>query len=245
MLEFSMSLLDQAFFLVLGLIALICCFFGYRIFRLWLALTGFQIGFFICFSFGGQVFNPTQLLIIAILCGVLLAGGLCIFSRVGGVLAGAGVMALLVSKLFLLIPADLSAVSLYIYLAAMLIGALLGVLRIRMFQILTTAFAGGWLVSFCTGAIIAVWPVGQAVEQFRSLQGGGLILIWIGTAVLMICGTLVQLALKRRVRKIKAKPAAAAGPQSVAPNANPPDEIPAESVAEVIEETDEPANSES
>lgn len=154
-------------------------------------------------------------------------------------------MALLVSQLFLLIPADLSAVSLYIYLAAMLIGALLGVLRILMFQILTTAFAGGWLVSFCTGAIIAVWPVGQAVEQFRSLQGGGLILIWIGTAVLMICGTLVQLALKRRVRKIKAKPAAAAGPQSVAPNANPPDEIPAESVAEVIEETDEPANSES
>lgn len=247
MLEFSMSLLNQAFFLVLGLLGLISCFFGFRVFRLWLALAGFQIGFFLCCSFGGTVFNPTQLLIMAILCGILLAGGLSIFSRVGGVLAGAGVMALLVNQLLLLIPFNLSAITLYIYVAALLIGALLGLLRVRMFQIFSTAGAGGWLVSFCTGGIIAVWPVGQVVEHFRSLQGGGLILLLIGTLVLMICGTLVQLALKRKVRKVKAKPAAAATvtePQSAASNPI-PGEAPSEPVADVTEKDDAPANTES
>lgn len=251
MFEFSISLIDQAFFLVLGLLGLISCFFGFRLFRVWLALAGFQIGFFLCFSFGGQVFNPTHLLIMAALCGVLLAGGLSIFSRVGGVFAGAGVMILLIDQLLRLIPIDLSTISLYIYITALLVGALLGFLRIRLFHILTTAFAGGWLVSFCVGGIVAVWPVGQAVAQYDRLQGGGQVLLLIGTIVLMIFGTLIQLALNRKALKVKPKPVTASAPEteSAAPSLVLPDEspveAPVEAVAEVVEKADETKISES
>jgi hypothetical protein len=195
----SLSMIDQAIFLVVALLGFAACFFGCRLLRLWLALAGLLTGFYLISRFGGQILaDPVHRLIVAGLCGVVLAGLFSILVRVGGFLAGAGIMALLADQLLRLLPAGLNPIALYVFLAAMLLGGLLGILQVRAFLMPATAFAGGWLASFAIAGIILVQPVGQAIQLYDQLQGPRLILVLVSTGVLFILGTMVQVAMNRK-----------------------------------------------
>ena len=222
MLVLSMSLLDQVVFLVIGLLGLVTCFTGSRLLRFWLALAGLMTGFYLGLKYGGLVLPvPLHQLVLAIFSGLILAGVFSIFTRVGSLLAGAGVMALLADQVLRILPLPLLAeYHLYILLSFVLLGVVLGVLKIKVFLILASAFSGGWLASFSGGGFIASWPLDQAAVRYFQLQGGQQALILISTTVLLILGAWVQFSLARRagsaVRQPDSRPAANAGEPAAA-----------------------------
>ena len=199
MFTITLALLDRAVFLVIGLLGLTACLAGSRLLRFWLAVAGLQTGFYLGLRFGMLILpNPIHQLILAILAAVLLGGLFSILSRVGGILAGAAVMALLADQLLRIIPISLlQGYSLYIFSGLMLLGVLLGALRVRGFMVLASAFHGGWLASYCTAGVVAGWPLDQAVTAYDQLRGGGYALLMIGTGVLMIIGSMIQFRLGR------------------------------------------------
>jgi len=202
MFELSMSLLDRIVFLAVGLLGLVACFSGSRLLRFWLALTGLLTGFYLGLNYGGLVLpDPVHQMVLGILIGLVLSGLYSIFPRVGSLLTGAGVMALLADQLLriILFP-QLDEYHLYIVLFFVLLGVLLGVLQVRPFLVLASAWSGGWLAAFCGGGFIAAWPLDQAAVRYDQLQGGPHALVLIGTAVLLILGAWVQFGLARRSR---------------------------------------------
>lgn len=199
MFTITLALLDRAVFLVIGLLGLTACLAGSRLLRFWLAIAGLQTGFYLGLRFGMLVLpNPIHQLILAVLAAVLLGGLFSILSRVGSILAGAAVMALLADQVLRMIPVSLlHDYSLYIFSGLMLLGVLLGALRVRGFLILASAFHGGWLASYCTAGVVAGWPLDQAVTAYDQLRGGGYALLMVGTGVLMIIGSMIQFRLGR------------------------------------------------
>ncbi len=202
MLDLLNAILNMAVFGLVGLLALIGCLTGSRFLRLWLALVGFVSGYFMGLQWGPlMITDPVYQLVAAFLSGIVLGGFFCILPRAGALLAGAGVMLLLADEVLRIFPAIPDFVKIWFIILLMLAGAALGVLHIKAFLALTSAFAGGWLVSFCVGGIILDWPLEQTVVQYNTLGGPGLILILIGTGVLFILGTFSQFALLKRAAK--------------------------------------------
>lgn len=195
MLDLSLSLLDRIVFLVLALLGMAACFTGSRLLRFWLALAGFQTGVYLGLRFGGLLFpEKIHQLILAVLAGLLLGGLFAIFRRVGGLLAGAAVMALIADQLLLLSIPLIEPYALYIIIGLMLAGALAGVLLARFFLVLASALNGGFLAAFCLGGAIRGWILDSAADHYAQLTGGGLALVMIGTGVLFIAGAWVQFA---------------------------------------------------
>lgn len=202
MLPLTLSLFDRIVFLVVALLGLAACLGGSRFLRFWLALAGLQAGFYVGLRFSGLILpDPVHQLVLAVVAAIILAGFFAILTRVGSLLAGAGVMLLFADQLLRLLPLPLlKPYGIYILLGFMLPGLMLGVFKVRFFLILASAFNGAWLLSFCTGGFIAAWPLDQAVLKYHQLQGGHHALIMIGTLVFMILGAWLQFALARRAR---------------------------------------------
>jgi|GEM_PF-7024904 len=202
MFPLTLSLLDRIVFLVIALLGLAACLGGSRILRFWLALAGFQTGIYIGLRFGGLLLSdPVHQLVLAVAAGIILAGFFAIITRVGSLLAGAGVMLLLADLLLRILPLPLLIpYRLYISLGFIAAGLILGVFKVRPFLILASAFNGAWLLSFCTGGLIATWPLDQVVNKYHQLKGGHLALLLIGTLVFLILGAWLQFAVAKRAR---------------------------------------------
>ncbi len=234
----SVALPELILYGLAGLIGLAVCFFGYRLFRIWLALAGLQAGFYLGLRLGGILFaRQVPIILTAVVGAILLAGLFGLIYRIGAFLAGAGVLVLLLALILQLMPLD-SNVRLYALLAAALLGGILGVVLVRPFLILVTALNGAYLVADSVANLMIGTPIGQYVELHRTFGSVRLILLLTGILVLSILGCLAQFRMTRRKDLNQAVPPPApplpaqpagpqteppTGPQPGSPPANPPE----------------------
>jgi hypothetical protein len=182
-----------------GLLGLAACFFGYRLFRIWLALAGLQTGFYLGLWLGGLFLaNDVLIIVLAVIAAVLMAGLFGLIFRAGAFLAGAGVLVLLAALVMQLLP---FGTNLYVLLGAVLVGGILGVLLVRPFLILATAVNGAFLVADSVANLLIGTPISQYVQLHQQLGSVRLILLLIGMVVLIILGAMVQFWMSRQSRQ--------------------------------------------
>jgi len=119
---------------------LLTCFFGYRLFKVVLAVFGFIIGAIVASSVFGS--NDTTPMVIAGLVGGLVGATLLLAAYfVGVALIGAGIGALLVNLIWTQVEGDPHPFTVILFSVA---GALLATWLQRYVIILATAFGGAW-----------------------------------------------------------------------------------------------------
>ena len=127
--------------LVLLLGGIVSCFFGYRLFRIVLAIFGFVIGALIPSSFLPMSSGTWTMLAVALVGGLLGAGVLIAAYFVGVALVGAGLGAVAANLMFSATGQDPH----YLVLVLMtLLGAAAAMYLQRYFIIVGTAFGGAW-----------------------------------------------------------------------------------------------------
>jgi hypothetical protein len=127
--------------LVLLLGGTVSCFFGYRLFRIVLAIFGFVIGALIPSSFLPMSSSPWAMLAVALVGGLMGAGVLIAAYFVGVALVGAGLGAVAANLMFSATGQDPH----YLVLVLMtLLGAAAAMYLQRYFIIVGTSFGGAW-----------------------------------------------------------------------------------------------------
>lgn len=140
--------LPAAIVLVIG--GIVACFFGYRLFRIVLAIAGFILGGFIASSIFGM--SDTGPMLIAFVVGGLLGAGVLIAAYfVGVALIGAGLGAFVANLLF---AAGDTAPNFLAVVFMSIIGAAAAMYLQRYFIIVGTGFGGAWTMIVGVMAII-------------------------------------------------------------------------------------------
>jgi hypothetical protein len=131
--------IPAALILLLG--GAVSCFYGYRLFRIVLAIFGFVIGALIWSSFLPMSSGTWTILAVALVGGLLGAGVLFAAYFVGVALVGAGLGAMVANLMFAATGQDPH----YLVLVLMtLLGAAAAMYLQRYFIIVGTAFGGAW-----------------------------------------------------------------------------------------------------
>lgn len=130
--------LPAAILLLLG--GIVSCFFGYRLFRIVLAIFGFIIGAFLASSFFAAS-STVPMIAAAVLGGLLGAGVLMAAYFVGVALAGAAIGAAIAHLLFSVGNRDPLVV---VVVLCAIAGAVAATYLQRYFIIVFTAFGGAW-----------------------------------------------------------------------------------------------------
>ena len=182
--------------LVLLLGGIVSCFFGYRLFRIVLAIFGFVIGALIPSSFLPMSSSPWAMLAVALVGGLMGAGVLIAAYFVGVALVGAGLGAVAANLMFSATGQDPH----YLVLVLMtLLGAAAAMYLQRYFIIVGTAFGGAWTLIVGAAALFgdstalaaaAANDVWVAYPLNPAPGRGWVKLAWI---VLGLIGTTVQL----------------------------------------------------
>jgi hypothetical protein len=192
MLPASYQLPAAAVLLVGGVVS---CFFGYRFFRIVLALGGFIVGALLASSIMAAS-NPTGMLIAAGVGGLIGAGILFAAYFVGVLLVGAGLGALVANLVF---SAANTFPHFLVVVGCAIGGAVAAMYLQRPFIIVGTGFGGAWttlvgllavlgdkkaMAAAATGDVWVVYPLDPAPGQ-----------AWVfwAWAVLGLAGTAVQL----------------------------------------------------
>ena len=184
--------------LVLLLGGTVSCFFGYRLFRIVLAIFGFVIGALIPSSFLPMSSSPWAVLAVALVGGLMGAGVLIAAYFVGVALVGAGLGAVAANLMFSATGQDPH----YLVLVLMtLLGAAAAMYLQRYFIIVFTAFGGAWtmivgamgmvgdptaLRAAATGDVWVAYPLNPAPGQ------RWVVIVWM---ILSLLGAGVQLGL--------------------------------------------------
>ena len=186
--------------LVAIILGLLNCFFGYRLFKVMLAIYGFVLGAIFGAIIGGGLANGnTVAIIVAGLGGGLLGAGLMVaFYFLGVFVVGAAAGALLAGSIGTALGVDLP--TLVVVIVAVIVGLIALALQ-RVVIILATAFSGAWLVIEGGMALIA----GRAVFLTRAVNAPNIervtqlslpvLILWLA---LGIAGALVQFLSGRR-----------------------------------------------
>jgi len=140
--------LPAAIVLVIG--GLVACFFGYRLFRIVLAFSGFVIGALIASSPFG-VSDTWPMLIAALVGGLIGAGVLLAAYFVGVALTGAALGAVAANLIFTATGQDPHFIVLVLLTV---LGAAAAMYLQRYFIIVGTAFGGAWTLIVGTAALI-------------------------------------------------------------------------------------------
>jgi hypothetical protein len=140
--------LPAAVVLLIG--GIISCFFGYRLFRIVLAIFGFIIGAFLASSVFGAS-NTGPMLAAAVVGGLVGAAILFLAYFVGVALAGASLGAVVANIAF---SAGDRAPNLYAVILLSVIGAAMATYLQRYFIIVFTAFGGAWTIIVGAMALI-------------------------------------------------------------------------------------------
>ena len=166
--------LPAAIVLLMG--GIVACFFGYRLFRIVLAIFGFILGALLASSVFGQ--SDTGPMIVAAVAGGLLGAGVLIAAYfVGVAIVGAGLGALMANLAFA--AGDRDPHFLIVMFAAVL-GAVGAMYLQRYFIIVGTGFGGAWtlivgamaligdrtaLAAAATGDVWVAYPLDPAPGQ--------------------------------------------------------------------------------
>jgi len=136
------------------LFGLFICFFGYRIFRLVLAVAGFIIGASFIAGVGFTLTEGKEILVIVIagLAGGLIAAVILLFLySVGVFLLGALFGVVILSGTFVIMDINTSPL---IYIVPALLGGIVALLLQKFMIILITSFTGAWIAVIGTLYVI-------------------------------------------------------------------------------------------
>ena len=162
--------------IVLLACGVVACFFGYRLFRIVLALGGFIIGALLASSIMAAS-NASGMLIAAVIGGLIGAGIMFAAYFIGVLLVGAGLGALAANLLF---SAASSYPHLLIVVLCSIAGAVAAMYLQRWFIIVGTGFGGAWTIlvgvlavmgdqkaraAAATGDVWVVYPMNPAPGQ--------------------------------------------------------------------------------
>ena len=151
-------------------------------------LIGLQSGFLLGLWLGSLIFgSPIVILIAAILLGLLMAGVFGLMLHIGGFLAGAGSAVLLALIILTLFQASTTILVIGLLLA-LIAGGMAGVLAVKPFLILATAFNGACLVVNSVFSLISGHPVHQAIEAYHQTGTWAIVLMLAGLIVLAVLG---------------------------------------------------------
>lgn len=135
----------KIFSIIATLFGLLICFFGYKIFRLVLAILGFVIGASFIAGVGFTLTDGNEILIILIagIAGGLVAAVILLFLYSAGVfLLGALFGISVFSGILMLINIDTSPL---LYIMPAILGGIIALLLQKFMIILITSFAGAWI----------------------------------------------------------------------------------------------------
>jgi len=192
--------IPAAILLVVG--GLVSCFAGYRFFRVVLVLYGFVLGALIATSLVGAG-NTTQLVVAAIMGGMLGALVLYFAYFVGVALVGAALGAFVVHAIWAQLGRDPHP---FVVILFSIAGAAAAMVLQRYVIIIATAFGGAWTT------IVGALALTRDTRGFRAASSGDvwivypfspqpgdrwLILVWLA---LGMSGTLIQLSVTGRGR---------------------------------------------
>jgi hypothetical protein len=183
-----------AYAILLGVFGLVECFFGYRFFRILLAITGFFLGAQLGASFA--VAHTTQsivIVLIELITGIIGAVLFYYLYFVGFFLAGLGLGA----SIGTVIAANLSLspdVTTVVAVIGAIVGGLLGFVLSKYIIMASTAFIGA--VQIIAAALLLFVPGIRVVQNFSDLQQrlghNGTLIATVGIAVLAIFGFFFQ-----------------------------------------------------
>ncbi|MEX0999478.1 MAG: DUF4203 domain-containing protein [Thermodesulfobacteriota bacterium] len=140
--------------IIAALFGLLICFFGYKIFRLVLAILGFIIGASFLAGVGFTLTDGNEILIILIagIAGGLVAAVILLFLYSAGVfLLGALFGISVFSGILMLINIDTSPL---LYIMPAILGGIIALLLQKFMIILITSFAGAWIAVIGTLYVI-------------------------------------------------------------------------------------------
>ncbi len=135
----------KIFSIIATLFGLLICFFGYKIFRIVLAILGFIIGASFIAGVGFTLTDGNEILVILIagIAGGLVAAVILLFLYSAGVfLLGALFGISVFSGILMLINIDTSPL---LYIMPAILGGIIALLLQKFMIILITSFAGAWI----------------------------------------------------------------------------------------------------
>ena len=174
------------------LIGLVACFYGYRMFRVWLAVAGFIGGAYFGESLGRMALpGDVWPVILAIALGLVFALIAYFVYRLGVILTGAVLGAALVNLLFVSwsgIPAAWPVV------IGAVLGAILASIFIKPYIIIGSSFNGAYL------AVIGIYSIAvvRDLSKAQLLAPGGLPwYVLVGIFILTALGIMVQFGINK------------------------------------------------
>ena len=207
-LEPQQRLLAGAVQLVIGLAM---TFFGFRLFRAFLAISGFALGASLGLSIGSTMM-PATAWVLAVVLGLMGALVLWALFRIGALLAGAALGAAVAQAAVVSVPGAANSEWQWLFLlAGLVVGAILGWRLQRPLIIIATAFSGAWASMVGLAMLLGRATPQQAVPAALGpalftpglpqawQNGGGL---WLaGALVLALLGIAYQLRDTGRLRR--------------------------------------------
>lgn len=142
------------FSIIAVLFGLLICFFGYRIFRLVLAVAGFVIGASFVAGVGFTLTEGNEILIILIagIAGGIIAAVILLFLYTTGIfLLGAIFGVVMFSGIFVIIDKNIGPL---LYIVPAILGGMVALFLQKFMIILITSFAGAWIAVIGTLYII-------------------------------------------------------------------------------------------
>lgn len=184
-------LLAGALQLVLGLAV---TFYGYRLFRTFLALTGFLAGASVGLSIGSVGTTTYTTWLLAIVCGLVGAFVLWALFRIGALLAGAALGLAIAGTAAAGIPGAAGTEWQWLFLlVGLVVGAILGWRLQRPLIIVVTALSGAW--ASLVGLAMLIGHASPDTAVPAALGSGlftpGLPQVWNGGGAVWLLGALV------------------------------------------------------
>ena len=174
------------------LIGVAMLFWGYRLFRIWLAIAGFMFGTVIG-NMIASLYLPGDLwpIVLAIAVGLLFAVLAFVIYRLGAVLIGACLGALFLSLIFGLLGI---APAWWIYLIGAVLGAILAGMMVVPFIKIASAFNGAYVIMVGIFSLIQNVSIADQQQYMLISQDNLPWYFYAGVIVLAIIGIIFQMS---------------------------------------------------
>ena len=181
--------------IVIGIIA---CLFGYKIFRIWLALAGLVLGAALGYYLGGLIGEQIWPIVCAIAVGLLLCALSYFLYRVGAILIGALLGAVFTSVI--LSALSVTALPWMILVGAVVVAIIAGIF-LKQFIIIGSSFQGAYMIVVGAYALIT----GMTSYVGFSSTMNAVELPWYVLAIVTVVGICAVVIQNRIEKKAPAK----------------------------------------
>jgi len=180
----------SVFTLIMGVVE---CFFGYRMLKIILGITGFLVIGWLCAGFVDEILgNHPVIALIAGLIGGVIGSVMVIGFFVFGVFILGAILGLLIGQDISTIM--LGSVNLFIVISFVIIGGFAAILMYKGMIIISTSFIGAYLIVFSIGEFIGMQ---NSIFRFHHINGlresgGQFLIMLLFCAIVGIAGIIVQ-----------------------------------------------------